>query len=184
MAVDGGGWLGGINQLRSPNCDLRPTGCVVDLLVIHCISLPRGQYLNGDVEALFLNTLDCTRHPSYGELEGLRVSAHFLIDRQGIATQFVSLADRAWHAGVSGFDGRTACNDFSIGVELEGVDDGLFEPEQYETLHRIVAAVRRFSPAITPERIVGHSDIAPGRKADPGPGFDWERARAVWRTQR
>ena len=180
MSIDVGGWLNAARRVHSPNCDARPSGYVVDLVVVHCISLPRGCYLTGDIEALFSNQLDCARDPSYADLEGLHVSAHVLIDRQGKPTQFVSFEERAWHAGTSAFEGRSACNDFSVGIELEGVDDGPFEHLQYETLVSILEALHQRWPEITPRRVVGHSDIAPGRKTDPGSGFDWKRARAGW----
>lgn len=151
----------------------------MDLLVIHSISLPPGQFGGPHVDALFTNTLDPDGHPYFKEIEGLRVSAHALVRRDGDLTQYVSFLDRAWHAGQSSFQGRERCNDFSIGIELEGADDVPFEPAQYERLAELIRLLRREWPAITPDRIVGHSDIAPERKTDPGPAFDWQHLRVL-----
>lgn len=169
----------GVAHLPSPHCDARPPGIAIDLLVIHAISLPAGQYGGGDVAALFLGTLDCSRRPDYAELAGLRVSAHFLVRRDGHVQQFVPVHQRAWHAGVSRFAGRERCNDFSLGIELEGSDRDRFTPAQYAALAALTRALRTACPAIRAENIVGHSDIAPGRKTDPGPHFDWARYRAA-----
>lgn len=158
--------------MPSPNQDSRPSGNAVDLLVIHYISLPAGHFAGDAIERLFTNRIDPQRHPSFTSLVGLKVSAHFLIRRHGQLLQFVSGDARAWHAGVSSFLGRGQCNDFSIGVELEG--DGLraFTQAQYRVLARLTEALIRRWPL---RYVAGHSDIAPGRKQDPGPFFDWER---------
>lgn len=160
-------------QRYSPNYDERPLGSVVDLLVIHNISLPAGDFSTNYVEELFCNTLDCNAHPSFVDLKGLHVSAHLFIRRDGRAFQFVPLNCRAWHAGVSCFEGRSACNDYSIGIELEGTDYQAYTLAQYATLGLLTQHIQTIYPAITPQRIVGHSDIAPERKTDPGPAFDW-----------
>jgi AmpD protein len=165
--------------MPSPHCDERPAGTAIELLVIHAISLPAGEYGGPDVAALFCGTLDCTRRADYADLTGLRVSAHFFIRRDGQITQFVPVHRRAWHAGVSRFAGRERCNDFSIGIELEGCDDDAFTTAQYATLSALTRALRAAYPAIHAEAIVGHSEIAPGRKTDPGPHFDWARYRAA-----
>ena len=171
------GWWSGARRCPSPNCDARPLGAVVDLLVIHGISLPAGQYGGPHIEALFLNQLDYAAHASFASLQGLRVSAHFLIRRDGELLQFVATSDRAWHAGVSSFQGRTACNDFSVGIELEGCDDEPYEEAQYVQLVALTRSLNASYPGLSSARIVGHSDIAPGRKTDPGPHFDWARYR-------
>lgn len=167
------GWLSGSARRLSPNCDERPIGTVVDLLVVHGISLPPARFGDSYVIDLFQNRLDTKAHPYFASLAGLRVSSHVLIRRDGSLVQFVPFQRRAWHAGVSCFDGRERCNDFSIGVELEGADDIPYTPMQYERLASVTSALMAAYPAITEERIVGHSDIAPGRKTDPGPVFDW-----------
>ena len=169
------GWLNGCQQCASPNYNARPNGVEIDLLVIHCISLPEGQYGTGHITDLFLNRLDCSAHPSFVDLQDLQVSCHFVIGRQGQATQYVSTLDRAWHAGVSSFQGRENCNDYAIGIELEGTDQSAFTDQQYVELNRLIAAIQQQHPAITSSRIVGHSDIAPGRKTDPGVSFEWSR---------
>ncbi|CAK0767481.1 1,6-anhydro-N-acetylmuramoyl-L-alanine amidase [Gammaproteobacteria bacterium] len=172
------GWLN-VRRVESPNQGERPPGVAIDLLVIHNISLPPGEYGGPWIEALFLNHLDPTAHPYFAVIAALRVSAHLLIRRDGEVVQFVSLLKRAWHAGRSTFDGRDDCNDFSIGIELEGSDHEPFAPAQYHTLVEITRTLVQRFPAITPSRMVGHSDIAPDRKTDPGPHFDWERYRAA-----
>jgi AmpD protein len=173
------GLVHGAHYLPSPHCDERPPDTNVDLLVIHAISLPPGQYGGPDVPALFCGTLDCTRRADYAQLAGLRVSAHFFIRRDGLLLQFVPVQRRAWHAGVSRFAGRERCNDFSVGIELEGRDDDGFMPAQYAVLTTLTRTLRAVFPAIRAEAIVGHSEIAPGRKTDPGPHFDWARYRAA-----
>ena len=172
-------WLPGLRHCPSPNCDERPAEATVDLLVIHNISLPPGEFGGDAIEALFLNRLDPAGHPYFAEIAHLKVSAHLLVRRDGSAVQFVALDRRAWHAGQSCFAGRERCNDFSVGIELEGTDDTPFTDAQYATLARLTRRVREHFPAITPDRIAGHSDIAPGRKTDPGPCFDWARYRAL-----
>ena len=146
--------------------------------MIHAISLPPGCYGGDHVERLFTNTLDARAHPYFAEIAEYRVSAHFLVARDGGLTQFVPIDERAWHAGVSCWHGRTACNDFSIGIELEGCDEDRFTAAQYTTLLALLDELGPQLPALTAERVVGHCDIAPGRKTDPGPGFDWARVRA------
>ncbi|MCP5420264.1 MAG: 1,6-anhydro-N-acetylmuramyl-L-alanine amidase AmpD [Gammaproteobacteria bacterium] len=162
-------------QTPSPNCDERPPGTAIDLLVVHGISLPPGQFGGPWIDALFTNTLDPSAHAYFQEIAGLRVSAHALIRRTGEVVQYAPFPLRAWHAGFSRFQGRERCNDFSIGIELEGTDTRPYTDIQYETLAALAAALQAVYPAITPERIVGHADIAPGRKTDPGPAFDWNR---------
>jgi len=172
-AIDPAGWLEGAPRRPSPNSDERPPGSRVELLVIHCISLPPGRFGATPVKRLFENRLDHDEHPYYDRLRGLRVSAHFLIDRDGRLVQFVSCARRAWHAGTSSWDGRAACNDFSIGVELIGAEFEPYAGAQYRTLVALQSALRSAYPI---RAVCGHSDIAPGRKTDPGPLFDWRRA--------
>ena len=180
LALSAGvGLLPGARQAPSPHCDDRPADVTVDLLVIHNISLPPGEYGGPWIEQLFLNRLDPEAHPYFAAIAGLRVSAHLLIRRDGELIQFVDLRRRAWHAGPSCFDGRSACNDFSIGIELEGADSIPFTDAQYHALAAVSREIMRRFPAITPRRIAGHSDIAPGRKTDPGPAFDWKRYRAL-----
>jgi AmpD protein len=169
------GWIQGVAYMPSENCDDRPVGEIPELLVIHCISLPPGQYGGGEVCEFFQNRLDCSAHPYFDEIQHLQVSSHFLIERTGHIVQFVSTEDRAWHAGESEYHGRTTVNDFSIGIELEGMDDDVFEPEQYLSLAKLSRALMLAYPAIDSSSVAGHSDISPGRKTDPGPGFDWLR---------
>ena len=171
-----GGALVPVRFVASPNCDERPDGTAIELLVIHAISLPPGEFGGPGIEELFLNRLDPTAHPYYAEIAHLRVSAHFLVRRDGAVLQFVPCTRRAWHAGVSSWRGRERCNDFSIGIELEGSDDMPFEAAQYASLATLTLALRSAYPLTG---IVGHSDIAPGRKTDPGPHFDWVRFRAA-----
>ncbi len=168
-------WLEEAQRCESPNFNDRPDNAEVSLLVIHNISLPEGEYGGDCVAALFCNTLDCDSHPAFDSLRGLEVSAHLFIDRQGHLTQFVDLDKRAWHAGISRFQDRENCNDFSIGIELEGCDSEAYTDQQYHCLARVTDSIMQRYPAISRERIVGHSDVAPGRKTDPGPAFDWQR---------
>lgn len=175
MRLDTDGWIDEAARIPSPNCDERPSGMPVELLVVHAISLPPGEFGGPHVAALFQNRLQADLHPYFQTISGLRVSAHFLIDRRGSLSQFVSCRQRAWHAGASRWDGRERCNDFSIGVELEGCDTEAFTDAQYLTLRRLVETLREEFPL---REILGHSDIAPGRKTDPGPFFDWSRAPA------
>ncbi|MDP2140157.1 MAG: 1,6-anhydro-N-acetylmuramyl-L-alanine amidase AmpD [Gammaproteobacteria bacterium] len=160
-------------QVPSLNCSERPVGTVIDMLVIHNISLPPGQYGGGYVDALFCNRLDAGEHDYFAEIAHLRVSSHLLIDRAGAVSQYVPFNRKAWHAGVSSFCGRENCNDFSIGIELEGTDFEPFTAAQYDQLVSVTGLITAAYPQITLDRIVGHSDVAPGRKTDPGPHFDW-----------
>jgi len=177
------GWLAPARRLASPNCDERPADCEISLLVVHGISLPPGDFGGPWIDALFTNTLNVAAHPYFQEIEGLQVSAHVLIRRDGAVVQYVPFDRRAWHAGQSCYDGRDRCNDFSIGIELEGCDDRPYEAAQYQALADIGKALLKAFPTLTPERIVGHSDIAPGRKTDPGPGFDWQYFRSLLAAQ-
>ncbi|KPY63229.1 1,6-anhydro-N-acetylmuramyl-L-alanine amidase AmpD [Pseudomonas syringae] len=172
------GWCDGVQHCTSPNFNARPEG-EISLLVIHNISLPPAQFKTGKVQAFFQNQLDIDEHPYFVGIADLRVSAHFLIERDGEVIQFVSCLDRAWHAGVSSFQGREGCNDFSVGIELEGTDDQPFTDAQYDALIDLTRQLRQAFEAITPQRICGHSDVAPGRKTDPGTCFDWARFRAA-----
>ena len=168
-------WLRGVKRLASPNCDARPDEDDISLLVVHGISLPPGSFGTGLVEALFTNTLDVAAHPGLAELGGLRVSSHLLISRRGRIAQFVPFHRRAWHAGESSYGGRSGCNDFAIGIELEGTDDTRYANVQYQRLAAAIKALFRRYPALSPSRVVGHAEVAPGRKTDPGPAFDWPR---------
>lgn len=170
------GWVAGVTHCPSPNFNARPEGEAISLLVIHNISLPPGQFGTGKVQAFFQNRLPIAEHAFFEQIKDLRVSAHFLIERDGRVTQFVSCLDRAWHAGVSRFEGREGCNDFSVGIELEGTDQTPFTDAQYTALQHLTLLLQAAWPIAG--RIRGHSDIAPGRKTDPGPAFDWERYRA------
>ena len=173
------GLMRGVRQVASPNRDSRPAGVEADLIVIHGISLPPGEFGGPWIERLFTNTLPAEIHPYFAEVAPLRVSSHLVVQRDGALTQFVSFADRAWHAGQSNYQGRAACNDFSVGVELEGTDTLPYEAAQYEALAAVVAALCAAYPRLSADRLAGHSDIAPGRKTDPGPAFDWPRARGL-----
>lgn len=166
------GWYRFARRLDSPNFGARPPGALVDLIVLHSISLPPGVYGGQQVQRLFTNTLDWGEHPYYQQIEGLKVSAHFFICRQGDLWQFVSCDDRAWHAGVSNYRGRDNCNDDSIGIELEGLEGELFEAAQYETLNGLCASLAARYPV---QHIAGHEHVAPERKGDPGAGFCWAR---------
>ncbi len=170
--LSGTGRLASARQLDSPNHDRRPAGVSVDLLVVHFISLPPGQFGGDGIERLFTNRIDPRAHPYYVQLQPLRVSAHFLIRRRGELLQFVDCDERAWHAGVSAFQGRERCNDFSIGVELEGDEHSPFTVAQYR---RLASLTRQLAQRYPLRWVAGHSDIAPGRKIDPGPHFDWGR---------
>jgi len=167
------GWLPQAPRAPCPNWDERPPGIAVDLLVIHGISLPPGVFGGPWIDDLFQNRLDPEAHPFFQTIARLRVSSHLLIRRDGELIQYVDLYKRAWHAGVSRLEGREACNDFAIGIELEGTGEVPYEEIQYQVLAQTTRAIRARFPAIGSERIVGHSDIAPGRKADPGAAFDW-----------
>ena len=176
MHIDGCGLLHGARFIASPNCDERPEGSTIELLVIHNISLPPGEFGGPGIVELFTNRLDPGAHPYYHEIAGRKVSAHFLIRRDGELIQFVPCGRRAWHAGESNWRGRSRCNDFSIGIELEGTDAVPFEKAQYERLAELARALARTYPGVAS---VGHADIAPGRKTDPGPCFDWDRYREL-----
>ena len=171
-ALDASGWLAGARRLPSPNCDARPEGAAIELIVIHNISLPPGIFDGDAVIELFTNRLDWDAHPYFQTIRGLQVSAHFFIRRDGTLIQFVPCALRAWHAGVSSWQERERCNDFSIGIELEGTDDLPFTEAQYATLIPLVQSLQQAYPI---QAVVGHSDIAAGRKTDPGPHFAWQR---------
>lgn len=170
--LDAEGWLTAARRLPSPNCDQRPEGEAITLVVIHNISLPPGEFGGPGVEALFTNRLDPTAHPYYETIRDLRVSAHFFIRRDGELIQFVPCSQRAWHAGASSWRGRERCNDYAIGIELEGSDETPFTDAQYTALNALLAVLRAAYPIAD---VVGHSDIAPGRKTDPGAHFDWQR---------
>jgi len=179
--LDSNGVLAGAAQAPSPNFDERPDDAPITLLVVHNISLPPGEFGGDAIVRLFTNVLDFSAHPFYETLRALKVSAHFLIRRDGSLIQFVPCTKRAWHAGTSKWCGRERCNDFSIGVELEGADDQAYPEQQYGRLAELAVALRRHYPITD---IVGHADIAPGRKTDPGPAFDWSHFRAsLARTQ-
>jgi len=176
------GWYRFARMLRSPNAGARPAGALIDLIVLHSISLPPGHYGGGEILQLFTNTLDWSAHPYFESIRGMQVSAHFLIRRDGALWQFVSCDERAWHAGRSHYRGRDNCNDDSIGIELEGLEGNAFEPAQYETLAGICAALAQRYPVA---HVAGHEHIAPGRKQDPGSGFQWaflQRALG-WQTR-
>ena len=175
---DAQGWHRQARHVPSPNHDLRPPGLAPDLLLIHHISLPPGRFSGDAIERLFTNTLDPAADPSFADLSALRVSAHFLIRRRGELLQFVSCDARAWHAGISSFLGRERCNDFSIGIELEGTGERRYTEAQYRVLGRLTRALSRRWPL---RHVAGHSDVAPGRKTDPGPSFDWSRFETLTR---
>jgi AmpD protein len=171
------GLMLGIKQVASPNFDARPDGAQTDLIVVHGISLPPGEFGGPWIERFFTNALPPDVHPYFAEIQALRVSSHVVVARDGGVTQYVRFTDRAWHAGRSSYEGRFECNDYSIGVELEGLDTLAYEDAQYAALAEIVAALCAAYPRLSPQRITGHSDVAPGRKTDPGPAFEWPRAR-------
>jgi AmpD protein len=179
-AIGADGWCDGALRYDSPNCDARPAGTPIDLLVVHNISLPAGRFGGPHIADLFTNRVDFAADPSFADLRGLTVSAHFLVRRDGRVLQFVSCNERAWHAGVSCFGGRDQCNDFSVGIEVEGSDFVAFSPAQYETLAALTIALAARYPIAA---VQGHEHIAPGRKTDPGPFFDWEMfARTLARS--
>jgi N-acetyl-anhydromuramoyl-L-alanine amidase len=174
----------GARQVDSPNFDPRPPGVAPDLIVVHGISLPPDDFGGPWIDDLFLNQLDPTAHPYFADIAGRKVSSHYLIRRNGELVQYVSCNDRAWHAGVSAYEGRSNCNDFSIGIELEGADASPYEPVQYRVLADLILTLCDAYPSLSAERITGHSDIAPGRKTDPGLAFDWPRLRALLKVRR
>jgi AmpD protein len=169
-----GNFLLAARQVASPNCDDRPPGAVIDLVVVHGISLPPGEYGGPWIDRLFTNRLDPLAHPYFATIAQLRVSSHLLIRRDGALVQYVPFHRRAWHAGESCYRGRAACNDFSIGIELEGDDDTPYASVQYTRLAQVMQALMRHHPGLSPEHVTGHCDISPGRKTDPGPAFDWQ----------
>ena len=171
-------WLAGVRRLASPNAGQRPDPDDISLVVVHGISLPPGEFGTGRIEALFTNRLELDTHPSFADLTGMRVSAHLLISRRGRLTQFVGFDRRAWHAGVSTYRGRTGCNDFSIGIELEGTDTRPYTDTQYARLNEVLGALFTRYPRLSLSAVVGHAEVAPGRKTDPGPAFDWPRLLA------
>ena len=171
------GLLGGVRQVLSPHFDARPAGVAPELIVVHGISLPAGEFGGPWIDRLFTGNLPPDAHPSFRDTAALRVSAHAVIRRDGALTQYVPFGMRAWHAGRSEYRGRSGCNDFSIGIELEGADAIAYADAQYESLGALVAALLEAYPTLSSERIAGHNDIAPGRKTDPGPAFQWARLR-------
>lgn len=177
------GLLRGACQVLSPHHDARPAGMRPELIVVHGISLPPDQFGGGWIERFFCGNLPADAHPYFSSIAALRVSAHVLIARDGRVTQFVPFHLRAWHAGASHYEGRERCNDFSIGIELEGADTTPYADAQYAALATLVRSLCAAYPGLAPARLVGHSDIAPGRKSDPGPAFDWTRLRAAVESQ-
>ena len=173
------GLLREARQVLSPHWDERPAGCVPELIVVHGISLPPGEFGGPWIEQLFTGGLDPNAHPYFSAIAALRVSAHVLVRRDGAPVQFVPFGMRAWHAGASSWQGRSACNDFSIGIEMEGTDEGPYEAAQYRTLAELIGALCLAYPTLARERVVGHSEIAPERKSDPGPAFAWSLLREL-----
>jgi len=170
-------------QITSENCDERPDGTKISLIVVHNISLPPGKFGGPYISQLFTNQLDKDEHPYFADIHQLRVSSHMLIRRDGEVIQYVPLQKRAWHAGASSYCGTECCNDFSIGIELEGTDDIAYEPIQYEKLADLIVELSRRYPDIAKDAITGHSDIAPGRKTDPGPAFNWDQLNKLITSQ-
>ncbi len=175
------GLLLNARQVLSPHWDARPPGALPELIVVHGISLPEGEFGGPWIDRLFCGNLPAEAHPSFAVIAPLRVSAHLVIRREGAVTQYVAFSERAWHAGRSSYGGRDACNDFSIGIELEGADAVPYEAMQYSVLAQLIAALCAGYASLSAQRVVGHSDIAPGRKSDPGPAFDWPRLRSLLR---
>jgi AmpD protein len=171
------GLAGRARQVPSPNCDDRPPGVAADLIILHGISLPPGDYGGPWIDRLFTNQLPADAHPYFAEVAALRVSAHALVRRDGEIVQYVPFQRRAWHAGQSSWKGRERCNDYSIGIEIEGTDASPYEPAQYHAVAALIADLCRAYPSLSIDRVVGHSDVAPGRKTDPGVAFDWPRLR-------
>ena len=179
LLIDEAGWLRSVEVIASPNFDARPDNTNIKLVVIHGISLPPGEYGGGHIQKFFCNQLDAGEHPYFESIHEMTVSAHCLIERDGNLIQFVSFNDRAWHAGESEWCGETGCNNFSIGIELEGRDDEPYAAAQYDCLSELIASLRVSYPEIVADAVSGHSDIAPGRKTDPGPAFDWIKLREL-----
>jgi len=177
------GLLARARQVPSPNYDDRPPGVAPDLIVLHGISLPPGEYGGPWIDRLFTNRLSADAHPYFAEIDGLRVSAHALVRRDGEIVQYVPFPQRAWHAGQSSWAGRERCNDFSIGIEIEGTDASPYEPAQYAAVAQLIVELCRAYPSLSIDRVVGHSDVAPGRKTDPGIAFDWPLLRSQVRLQ-
>ena len=175
MIIDDKGWLQAVDVVQSPNCDARPDNTEIKLIVIHGISLPPSEFGGGYIQQYFCNQLDSNANDYFSTICDMQVSAHCLIERAGNITQFVSFLNRAWHAGISSWKGEQACNDFSIGIELEGTDELSYTDPQYEQLNALLGSLISHYPSIKNDAICGHSDIAPGRKTDPGPAFDWAR---------
>lgn len=173
------GLIENIPYIASPNCDARPENTEIDLIVIHSICLPPGEYGGPWIEKFFTNQLPADEHPYFEEIKDLKVSAHILICRDGSVQQFVPFSQRAWHAGESCYMERKACNDFSIGIELEGTDDTAFEDSQYQSLANLILSLEKAYSGVSRKHITGHSDIAPGRKTDPGTGFDWDKLKGL-----
>lgn len=179
LTIDDAGWLQSVAVFRSPNCNARPRDSQIKLVVVHGISLPPGEYGGGHIQDFFCNKLDPGLHPYFATISDMTVSAHCLIERDGNILQFVSFLQRAWHAGESEWRDEPGCNDFSIGIELEGCDNDPYEAAQYSSLAKLVDALRATYPGIAADAIAGHSEIAPGRKTDPGPAFDWDRLSSL-----
>ncbi len=184
LAIDDTGWLRSVEVIHSPNYDARPGNATIKLIVIHGISLPPAEFGGGYIQQLFCNALEADAHEYFPTICGKRVSAHCLVERDGNIIQFVSFLDRAWHAGESTWRGERACNDYSIGIELEGTDDLSYTERQYCQLGRLVASLKSQYGNIDSNAICGHSDIAPGRKTDPGPAFDWQHLHQLLETPR
>lgn len=185
MIIDrASGWIEGVRRVDSANCDDRSDAEDLSLIVVHGISLPPGEFGGAWIDRLFCGDLPPDAHPFFATIQGLKASAHVLIDRAGRLTQFVPFCRRAWHAGVSEYRGRSGCNDFSVGVELEGTDEIPYADAQYEALATLIKALRRAYPKLRRAEVVGHSDIAPGRKTDPGPAFDWDRLSKLLAARR
>ena len=176
------GWLRAVRRVASPNFDARPGGILPELIVVHGISLPPEQFGGPWIDCLFTNALPPAGHPYFEKIKDLKVSSHLLIRRDGEPVQYVPFHERAWHAGASSYQGRERCNDFSVGIELEGADEVPYEPAQYRVLSAVIIALCAAYPSLSLTRIAGHSDIAPGRKTDPGPAFDWQRLYALLRA--
>ncbi len=176
------GWMRAVRRVPSPNFDTRPGGILPELIVVHGISLPPDEFGGPWIDALFTNELPPAEHPYFEKIKDLRVSSHVLIRRDGEPVQYVPFHERAWHAGASSYQGRERCNDFSVGIELEGADHIPYEPAQYRVLSAVILALCEAYPSLSLTRIAGHSDIAPGRKTDPGPAFDWQRLYALLRA--
>ena len=179
LTIDEAGWLQTVEIVRSPNYDARPENVNIKLVVIHGISLPPGEFGGEYIRQFFCNQLVASLHPYFADICDMQVSAHCLIERDGNIVQFVSFLNRAWHAGVSSWRGEQACNNFSIGIELEGTDELDYSEQQYQGLRELVDSLRSYFPDIGDDGICGHSDIAPGRKTDPGPAFDWSRLNGL-----